>query len=128
MFGYTTTKISDTEIKISDPEKTIIDCLDHPEYSGGFEEIAKTLYYEHKKLDTNKLINYAKKQGNKTILKRLGFLFETYKTKDSLNHLKGLTLSEGYSKLDPTRPNTGHYNNKWGLIENIDLEKWDWIK
>ena len=128
MFGTTTIMISDTSVKISDPEKTIIDCLDRPEYCGGFEEIAKTLYYDQKKLDTNKLIEYAKKQGNKTILKRLGFLFEKYQDKRSINQLNDLALSEGYSKLDPNKPNKGHHNTRWKLIENIDYMKWDWMQ
>ena len=36
MFGWEKTIISNTAIQISDPEKTVVDCLDRPEHGGCF--------------------------------------------------------------------------------------------
>ena len=43
MFGIRKEWIEETQINITDKEKTIIDCLDKPQYCGGIIEVAKAL-------------------------------------------------------------------------------------
>jgi predicted transcriptional regulator of viral defense system len=128
MFGTTEIKIEDKSVNISTPEKTITDCLDHPEHCGGIEEVAKTLYFEHQDFDIEKIIRNAKKMGNKTIIKRLGYLFDTYKFHEYEKLLEGITLSEGYANLDPKLPKKGRINYKWKLRLNTKITPDHWIK
>ena len=121
-FGYTTMKTNNTQFKISDPEKTIIDSLDLPQYSGGITEIAKALKHEH---NPDTLIEYADRLGNKTVHKRLGYLIQSL----NLNYPEEMIIqlrekiSEGYSWLDPTQPKQiHHYNTEWNLKVNIPLD------
>ena len=127
MFGSETVYISNSPIQISDPEKTIVDSLDRPELSGGIEEITKTLFYEHESLDVAKLLNYAEKNGNNTVIKRLGYLFEILKITEYTKLFKDISLSDAYSKLDPMKPLEGSYIGKWNLLDNTELAKKEWI-
>ncbi|MFA4935958.1 MAG: hypothetical protein WC568_08995 [Candidatus Methanoperedens sp.] len=118
-FGYSSVNISGKNVFISDKEKTIADCLDHPEYCGDITEAAKAL--KSKNIFFEKIADYAIKIGNATILKRLGYLSEVLK----LNLGEGLkkrmlkNISKGYSVLDPSvKMRKGKYNEKWRLLIN----------
>ncbi len=118
-FGFTTVNIAGKDILISDKEKTIADCLDHPEYCGDITEAAKALksgglFYE-------KIAEYAIKMGNAAILKRLGYLSEILKLNldEALKKRMLKNLSKGYSVLDPSvKMRKGKYNEKWRLLLN----------
>lgn len=126
-FGLETIEIDNREIIISNKEKTIVDCLDHPEHSGGIEEVAKAIYYSHEELDFSKIKEYVVKTGNITIFKRLGYilestgLFEKYKTV-----YNGLKMTEGYPPLEKFGTRKGTYNERWKLLVNleINLDRW----
>jgi len=75
-FGSQEIEIEDWKVSISTPEKTIADCLDHPEHSGGIDEVAKAIYFNHKDFDLAKVYGFAKRMENLTILKRLGYILE----------------------------------------------------
>jgi len=57
---------------ITDIEKTVVDCFDLPEYSGGFAELIRAFY--NAKLNSTKLKNYCEEVNNIAVTKRLGFL------------------------------------------------------
>ena len=61
---------------ISNINKTIADCLDHPEHSGGIEEVAGAIYFNYKELNFKEIKDYALQMRNMTILKRLGYILE----------------------------------------------------
>jgi len=44
-FGYKEITIDGSQVNISEPEKTIVDCLDRVRYTGGVSEVAKALRY-----------------------------------------------------------------------------------
>lgn len=124
LFGVILVWVGDYNIMVTDREKTLIDCLDHPEYCGGITEVAKALReaFEEKKVSTHKLLDYAQKIGNRTVFKRLGYLIDVLDldARDVANQcLK--QISRGYSKLDPSMPKKGKYTSKWNLIENVTL-------
>lgn len=114
MFGIRKEWIEETKINITDKEKTIIDCLDLPQYAGGIIEVAKAL--KNNKFDRKKLENYAQRIGNSGVLRRLGYLFELLNIKIKLPKLN----IRNYLLLDPTMPNKGPKSAKWRLIINLD--------
>ena len=118
-FGYTTVNIAGKNILISEKEKTIADCLDHPEYCGDITEVAKALKTEG--LSFRKIIDHAKKMGNATITKRLGYLSELLDIKldEELKKTLLKNISKGYSVLDPSiKSRKGKNNEKWKLLIN----------
>jgi len=112
------------KVKVSDLERTIIDCLNRLDLCGGLSEVAKGIWSKRDKIDYKKLVDYAKKFGKKSVAKRLGFLLETYDlgTTEILATLQ-TTLTRSYSLLDPTLPPTGRYNGAWKLRINLDRQE-----
>jgi predicted transcriptional regulator of viral defense system len=73
-FGYEPYKVYDRIVLISAPEKTFVDCLDHPELCGGPSELARIAHSALAKLDLEKLRDTALSMKSKAILQRLGFV------------------------------------------------------
>lgn len=124
-FGYQKYAIQHQTIHISNPEKTIIDCLDHPEYAGGLEEVAKGLKESRTSLNLSQLVKYAVHIQNGAALKRLHYLLHLFNYPLS-NKEKNLLIdhySNSYSPLDPTKRAKGKYSSKWKLQLNISEEQ-----
>ncbi len=111
------------KVRVSDLERTIIDCLDRPDLCGGISEIAKGIWAKRNNIDYQKLAQYAKQLNRKSVAKRLGFLLETYGLgKDVLSDLKDM-VSPSYALLDPTLAETGRYVSSWKLRINLGPEE-----
>lgn len=114
LFGIRKEWIEETQVNITDREKTIIDCLDKPQYCGGLIEAAKAL--KNGEFDKNKLTSYAKKIGNSGVIRRLGYLCDLLQIDISPPEIE----TRNYLYLDPTMPKRGGKNAKWRLIINLD--------
>ena len=112
------------KVKVSDPERTIVDGLKNPEYCGGLTEVAKGLWIRHHDINKTRLIRYAVQTGIGAVIRRLGFLFELYKigTVEDREILRS-QLSETYVRLDPLLPSEGKYLRKWRLQLNVSSEE-----
>lgn len=125
LFGLTEHWVTkQDQVRVSDPERTIIDGLKQPEYCGGVTEVAKGLWMRRQDLHVDKLLGYAKQLGVGAVLRRLGFLLETYEMAqapdlDRLRH--GLTAT--YVRLDPVLPAEGKRLRRWRLQLNVDREE-----
>lgn len=128
MFGIKETEIEKRNVRISSPEKTIVDCLDHPEHCGGVEEVAKGLYFAKDEIDFQKVVLFAQKIGNRAVLKRLGYMAETLKLAEYSDLLSTAKLSAGYSLLDPTLPKRGQIKEKWKLVLNTPIDPIRWSR
>ena len=108
---------------VSDPEKTIADALDHPEYCGGIDEVAKAILVA--KVDWLKVISYADKMGNGAVFKRMGFLLEKMNTPISIEIINEIKkrITKGYAPLYPTANTSGTYNTRWNIRINIEFSK-----
>jgi predicted transcriptional regulator of viral defense system len=114
MFGIKKEWIEETQINITDKEKTIIDCLDKPQYCRGIIEVAKAL--KNNKFDRKKLEDYTQRIGNSGVSRRLGYLCELLNIKIKLPKLN----IRNYLLLDPTMPEKDTKNARWRLIINLD--------
>jgi predicted transcriptional regulator of viral defense system len=115
-FGIKKKWIENTQINITDKEKTIIDCLDKPHYCGGMIEVIKALKYGRKELDFKKLSEYANQIGNSGVIRRLGYVCDLLNIKIKLTPPN----ARNYLLLDPTMPVEQKKNAKWRLIVNLD--------
>src|SRR3989344_7761003 len=114
-FGY----VSIGEIVIADKEKTIIDSLLFPKYSGGIVEINECLKNALEELDINKLLRYAFLVDSKAVLRRLGFMLENLNCDKGLLKKIVIKIGKGYELLDPSLKKKNNLNNKWLLDVNI---------
>lgn len=119
-------KIDNKKINISSPEKTFIDCLDHPEYGGGIKEIAKALYFSYKELDLTKLAEFAIQIKNTAVIKRLGYLSEIFSLEECLEKISNAYISKEYASLEPFSKKKGKIIERWQLRVNAEInpEKW----
>jgi predicted transcriptional regulator of viral defense system len=121
MFGKTHLTIENNKILVSNREKTIIDCIDHPEYCGGIIEATKGLWNAKNDINLARLRKYVKKIKNSAVAKRLGYILERLKMGDkkTIDYLLK-SKAKGYSLLDPLIPKKTNFNSRWNLILNID--------
>lgn len=115
IFGIKNEWFEETKISLTNREKTIIDCLDKPQYAGGIIEVAKALRTEE--YDKKTLVKYAKKINNTGVIRRLGYICDLLKIPIHLPEIK----TRNYLKLDPVLPKSNKLNAKWNLILNEEL-------
>jgi len=127
-FGIKKIEIDGRKVNISDPDKTLVDCLDHPQHCGGIDELARAIYFSHQELDFKKIKKYTIKMGNLTILKRLGYILDKTNLLESYQDIfRDFIPSKGYSSLDPLSPKKGKYDVKWNLLVNCKISTEGWM-
>jgi len=114
-FGVDDVWIDGSVIKVTAIEKTIVDCLDHPEYCGGIIEVAKAL--KNEVFDYRLLAEYSQRINNSGVVRRLGYLCGLFDTQIDLPGVD----TRNYLYLDPTMPHEGETDSSWRLKVNVDL-------
>lgn len=128
-FGITQIWVANHQVNITDPEKTLVDCLAFPAYCGGMSEVAKGLYNFYQTNQTKNIVEYAQKMGQ-PVLKRLGYLLEILEisSEEELDKIKSLINNPNSVILEPLLPaKNSQWNSKWKLEVNItkeDLLNW----
>ena len=112
------------KVRVSDLERTIVDCLDRPDLSGGVIEVARGIWAKRDEIDFERLGSYVTRLGRKSVAKRLGFLLETFElgTPELLTSLREL-VSASYTLFDPTLPDEGRYLRKWRVRVNLSPDE-----
>ncbi len=127
-FGSKQTSIDGYQVNISEPEKTIVDCLDQLRYCGGISEVAKALWYGRDEFDFFKMAEYSRRNGNRAASQRLGYLIETlgFKANKAIDILLQ-SISRRYAYLDSLSESKGKYLDRWKIIVNVpDDELLQW--
>ncbi len=120
--------IEGREIYVSGKDKTIVDCLDHPEHAGGIDEVARAIYFNHEELDFAMVREYGLKSKNVAVFKRLGFILDATGLIDKYaGVLDGIRLTKGYPALDKLGPKKGKYSEKWKLLVNANIDSKRWM-
>jgi len=127
-FGVNEVTLDGYQVNISDREKTVVDCLDRLEYCGGVVEVAKALCYGRDEFDFAKIANYARKNGNKAVSQRLGYLLEMLGigTEEAIALLHD-SISNSYAPLDTLATPKGCYIERWKVLVNApqnELLQW----
>ncbi len=112
-------------IQVSDPERTVLDCLHLPRHAGGVTEVVAVLLRAWSSLDKTKLVEYTDRLGIESVRRRLGFLLDTVELPGG-RHV-AMLLAEGASKgrrspaiLDPSLPADGTVDRRWGVLVNVE--------
>jgi len=112
------------KVVVSDLERTVVDGLKHPEYSGGFSEVAKGFWMRWRDIDAHQLVDYALRLDIGAVTRRLGYLLEAYGI-DAPAEIDRLHrhLTDTYVLLDPLLPAEGKYLSRWRLRLNVSPEE-----
>lgn len=73
-FGFNSYNVYGRSVRISDLEKTLLDCIDRPDLAGGPTELTRIVHAAMAEVDQEKLVAAAMKVNSKSLLQRLGFL------------------------------------------------------
>lgn len=112
------------QVVVSNPEKTIIDCLTEPQYCGGYSEVDQAAWIAKPRLDAEKLVDYGLRLGRGAVVARLGFLLDSCQIGGDAHRDKlRRHLSNAYNMLDPTLPHEGPFAGKGRLRLNTSLEE-----
>lgn len=118
--GYKTIGYGNHKYKITDLEKTIVDCFDLPHLAGWYQEIIKA--FNQAKINQNRLIKYCKAMDNVSVVKRLAFLSEFLEKLNMENFIDFAqkTINKDYSLFEIDGIKKGKLNSRWKLIINMD--------
>jgi predicted transcriptional regulator of viral defense system len=123
LFGYKTYGFGNHTYKMTNIEKTIIDCFDLPQYCGWYQETIKALnnavFYQ------TKMIKYCKRMHNISLIKRLGFLIEFLEKPNMSDFIEYAqkVIDNNYSLFEIGGEKKGEYNSRWKIILNIPRDE-----
>jgi len=114
-FGFKKIPFNNTEVFISNIEKTIIDCtiFSSKVYLSDINEFIRL---NKEILNLELILNYLQKIDSSTLNKRVGYLFE-------LNgiDLNGLEINNKYERLNKNLGQSGTKDTKWKLFINEEI-------
>jgi len=120
--GITYNGYGNYKYPITDVEKTMVDCFDLPQYSGGYAELIRAFYQAN--LNVEKLISYCNSINNVAVIKRMGFLAELFKKDYLFDFIRfaKTKINRTYNLFDPFGKTEGEPNSEWYLRLNLSKE------
>ncbi len=120
LFDIETKKYRTIELKVSSKERTLVDCVDRPDYAGGWEECFKSLS-TLSGLDFWKIIDILDMYSKKSLYAKVGFVLELLREQSVFyEHLSDEILN----RIKANKPKTPKYfersvsstlNKDWNL-------------
>lgn len=130
--------LMDREFRVSDLEKTILDCLERTDLSGGTSDVARMISDSKENINWEKLVGYAQKFDSSALTQRLGYILDKLVESGEIALQPDIMLQLSKSvkgkktfayPLEPrlarnTRRRSDKINRKWMIIENSDVMEW----
>ncbi|MFI5417335.1 MAG: type IV toxin-antitoxin system AbiEi family antitoxin [Candidatus Lutacidiplasmatales archaeon] len=114
-----------TRLIISDPERTVLDCLARPEFCGGIGGAVRVLESAGRRIDWPRIVGYLERLGNRSLARRLGYLAETFTKGRAIPERWARRMiaraGEPYAPLGPATEfgRRGPHDSRWHLIRNV---------
>ena len=130
MFGVMTVERANVSLRVASLERTLVDVLNRPRYSGGWEEMWRSLE-SVEFFDLDRVVEYALLLKNATTVARVGFFLE--------QHRDPLMVDETHlARLRRHRPRRPHYLDRarrggrlvteWNLVVPTDVMERSWAE
>ena len=112
--------LPDHRVHVSTAARTIVDCLDRPEYAGGIGDVAVALSLAGTDLDPGLIVDAAIRLGRVSVIKRLGVLLELAGNApdDALQRIAA-RVTKAPHVLDPQQPRSGRLHPRWKVWMNV---------
>ena len=122
--GVITVK-SSCDIRVTDLERTVIDCIDDTLRAGGAEELLTAMSYI-KKLDYEKILQYLKAYNKNNLWQKAAYLFEKMKNVLKFPKVFFDECQKGVSKrviyfLNNDNYGQTSFNKEWNIIAPVKL-------
>ena len=130
-FGVSTMERAGMPLRVTSLERTLVDVLDRPIRSGGWEEVWRSLEAVEF-FDLDKIVEYVILLGNATTASKVGFYLD--------QHREALMVEESHlAALRSQRPRQPHYVDRgrsgdgrlvaeWNLVVPTDLIEQSWAE
>ena len=120
--GITTSGYGNYSFSITDVDKTLVDCFDLPQHSGGFDGLVQA--FAIAKLNSQNLIKYCTAINNIAIIKRMGFLAELFQKKGTKGFITWAQkkINPKYNLIDAGGLETGEFIREWRLRLNVSRD------
>ena len=130
-FGVSTPERSGMSLRVTSLERTLVDVLDRPHVSGGWEEIWRSLETVEF-FDLDRVVEYVLLLGKATAASKVGYYLE--------EHRESLMVEEGHLKaLRSRRPRQPHYVDRkrrgnaslvaaWNLVVPTEVVERSWAE
>ena len=118
--GVTTVRMGTVDVKVSDPERTVLDALEHPHALGGIAAGIRAVSSCLHRVDHSLLVDYAIVLARDSTCQRLGVLLERERAHAAvLERLREhLGATRNAPAMLPDKPRVGHVHPVWRIVEN----------
>ena len=122
-FGAVQVDAYGSRVSMAEPEKTVVDALERPEYAGDIPEIAGMLRRGQGRISWDKLAQYALRFESQALVQRLGYLMDLLRlpvpeqTRDLL--LPDVGNSTPYLGRTGRWGTGGAYDSTWRIVDNV---------
>ena len=125
-FGFETIEIMGRPVRITNKEKTLVDCVDRPDRCGGPGELCRIVWGASGQFDWEILANYVDLFDSASLVQRLGFILDLVEIEipnHARDHFKR-KIGSTKSSFGSRRPDEKHfgYVSEWGLTVNFTKE------
>jgi len=124
-FGVRTLLRRGVQLRVSDRERTLVDVLNRPEFSGGMAGVAQMFALAKPQLNWSRFGSYLDRFGNRSLSLRAGFLAEHVRPSvpppDTWVRARLPDREEPYGPLGPpkTHGRRGQVDPRWHVIQNV---------
>lgn len=129
-FGFVEVDVLGYSVMLSDREKTTLDCIDRPEYSGGVGEVAAILATASRRFDWDKSVGYLERMNTGSLARRFGWLADHVKADMPQNTRARVQTVAARSRstwLGAPEENTVRgalgYDKDWRIFINVPREE-----
>jgi predicted transcriptional regulator of viral defense system len=126
-FGSVEVDAYGSRVHMAEPEKTVVDAMDRPEYAGDIPEIAGMLHRGRSRLNWDKLADYGLRFESQALIQRLGYLIDLLRlpvaqqARDLI--LAGIGKSTPYLGRPGQWGTGGEYNATWRIVDNVPRQE-----
>jgi len=127
LFGIRNIERDGVIIRMTDREKTVLDCIRRPDCCGGLEELIKSLDH-FTTLDVAKLDEYLDRFGERSLIQRTGFFLDFLKERirvpeEFLNDLESRVGNRVYYLTADMKPGNSKLDKKWNVFIPRNIEE-----
>jgi len=126
-FGAVEVDAYGSRVRMAEPEKTVVDALDRPEYAGDIPEIAGMLQRGEGRLNWHRLAEYGIRYRSQALIQRLGYLLDLLQLPAAAQAHDLLLVGVGKSTPYLGRPGKwgigGEYDPTWHIVDNVPRQE-----
>lgn len=109
-------------VRVTTPERTLLDVLQHPDRSGGIGNVLRAWWLARDTLDLDRLVHYVERFDIALLRQRVGFILEELGlSHPALAAWQATAQRGGSSKLVSALPYSPEFSERWSLSLNAPL-------